>query len=226
MLLEFSVAVLDRRDSVEVVAAGVAAFESVGVGCLQVSVEHHPPRPLLRHVLVLVLGVHVVFAESAVRIVELNAVQGKQLREELGFGLEGRRVHRVPVDKVPFLLRVGVQVHVETQSGCATVVFSNGLYRKDGWLPVEVRVDVESIKILVQAIHSVVSVKHSVWVQHGYQFEDEVLSQQMSPRIVGDEKLQDPIEDVTGGTLSGMHSGCDEDNFLLFKFVGPFSLPE
>ena len=82
---------------------------------------------------------------------------------------------------------------------------------------------VEVTEVQVSAVHAVV---HSVWVQHGYQFEDEVLSQQMSPRIVGDEKLQDPIEDVTGGTLSGMHSGCDEDNFLLFKFVGPFSLPE
>lgn len=224
MLLELSVAVLDRRDSVEVVAAGIAAFESVGVSGLQVSVEHHPPRPLLRHILVLVLGVHVVLAESTVRIVKLDTVQGKQLSKELGFDLEGRRVHRIPIDKVPFLLRMGVQIHVEAQSGRSTVVFSNGLYCKDRGLPVEVRVDVESVEVLPQAIHPIVPVKHSVWVQHGYEFEHEVLSQQMSPRIVGDEELQDPIEDVTGWTLSGMHSGCDEDNFFLFKLVGSFSL--
>lgn len=78
------------------------------------SVEDHPATSLLREILVLVLGIHVVLAEGTVVVVELNAVQRQQLCEELGLDLLLRIIQGVPVHEVAFLLRVGMQIDVKT----------------------------------------------------------------------------------------------------------------
>jgi hypothetical protein len=65
------VRVLNRYDFVETATGCVSTFEGIGKGELEVGVKDNPPAALLAEVLVFVFGVHVIFTEAAVGVVEL-----------------------------------------------------------------------------------------------------------------------------------------------------------
>ena len=56
---------------------------------------------------------------------------------------------------------------------------------------------------------------HSIWIQHGNQFED-VLSPQLFGTLVvlSQNEVEKPVEDETRGSLPGMDSAADEVNLL------------
>lgn len=68
--------VLNGSNLIDVGACSVPAFHCVCISNLEVSVEDHSPAAFFGHVLVPVLGVHVVFAEGAADVVEFWTVQG------------------------------------------------------------------------------------------------------------------------------------------------------
>lgn len=67
--------VFDGADLIDVSAGRVAAFHGVCVCDLEMRVEDYSSASFFGHVLVPVLGVHVVLAEGTADVVELRAVQ-------------------------------------------------------------------------------------------------------------------------------------------------------
>jgi hypothetical protein len=79
---------------------------------------------------------------------------------------------------------------------------------------------------LPQAVHPIVSVEHSVRVEHGDDHEIKFLSELHGFWMVADQKLDEALECVARSDFSGMHSGGDEDERLMdfsevvFIFIG------
>lgn len=93
----------------------VATLQGIGVGELAELLKHHSPAAFLCHGFVPVLGGHVLEGEVAILVLKVDAVEGQQLGEELGFDLLAEVVEGVAVEEVSLFACVGVQVGVEEQ---------------------------------------------------------------------------------------------------------------
>lgn len=82
----------------------------------------------------------------------------------MSLGLLLSSIHRVAVDKVSFFLRMCVQIHIEAQSLVFTVELTHFFDSKYCRLAINIRFNVEPIKILTEGVHPVMTVVHSVWV--------------------------------------------------------------
>ena len=78
MLIKFSMAVGYGCYLVEIVAGSVAALHGIGVVHVEMSIEDNSSTALFWHILVFVFCVHVIFTETAVEVIELDAVEGKE----------------------------------------------------------------------------------------------------------------------------------------------------
>lgn len=89
------------------------------------------------------------------------------------------------------------------------IKFTQFFDSKDRRLFLGIRIDVKSIKILTENVHSVVPVENTVRVEHGDHFEYKVLSEEVSPRVVRQQKFKQTVESVACWRLPGVHSGTD-----------------
>ena len=73
----------------------------------------HPAAALFGHILVSVLGLHVLLRKVAVIILEPFVVHRNELTENLALHLLHKIIDRVPVDKMPLFSVVSVQVKIK-----------------------------------------------------------------------------------------------------------------
>ena len=66
--------VLNGANLIDIRTGSVSALHSVGVSDLEMRVEDYPSASLFCHILVSILGIHVVFAEGTAQIIEFRAV--------------------------------------------------------------------------------------------------------------------------------------------------------
>jgi len=63
--------ILYWNNFIETITSSISTFESISKRQLKVSIEDNPSAPLFAKILVFILGIHMIFTETAVRIVEL-----------------------------------------------------------------------------------------------------------------------------------------------------------
>ena len=77
-----------------------------------------------------------------------------------------------------------MQIQVKTKSFLPMVALPYLLDCINRRLLVHIRINVKTIEILTQNVHTIVPVIHSIRVEHRYQLENKVFSQVMSPCII------------------------------------------
>ena len=81
----------------------------------------------------------------------------------------------VAIDEAPLLGVVGMQVEVEGQPVISDQMFGECLDAEDSGLQMPIRRNVESIEISTICIHTEMSVKHAIHVDHGHHHKYEHL---------------------------------------------------
>lgn len=175
-VLKLAMSVLNGGDFVHVGTCSVSAFHSVCVCHVEVSVEDHSSAALFGHVFVPVLGVHVVLAEGTADVVEFRAVQGQDSGEELGLDLLLSSLHGISIDEIALALRMRVQIDINTQSLLVLVVLTELAHGEDCWLFLHIRTMVKPIQILAEDVHAVVSVIHSIGIEHRHQLKHKIFA--------------------------------------------------
>lgn len=89
----------------------------------------------------------------------------------------------------------------------------------DSWLQGDVRVDIEPIQIFAMDIHSEVSVKDSINVDHRDDHKDKHLSEHMCSKISFiQKKVYDSLHGIGGRSFPRVNPSCYENNrFLQFE---------
>lgn len=90
-----------------------ATLDSVGVDDVEGFVHEDSSTSLFGVVVCLLFGLHVLFAEVRLKLLEVWGVEFQKLREELTFGLKMNVVKGVSVDEEALLASVSVQVKEE-----------------------------------------------------------------------------------------------------------------
>ena len=102
----------------------IPTFQRIGICKLAEFLEDHPTATLLGHLLVPIFRRHVLQGEVAVFILKVHAVQRKEFSEKLGLHLLCKIVKGIPIEKVPFLSSMSMQVGIKEQSFFPGEVFS------------------------------------------------------------------------------------------------------
>jgi len=110
-------------------------------------------------------------------------VERKQLAKDLTFDLLNKVVDGIAVDERPLFSIVRMQIEIKRESIIFYEVVGKLLDGKDGRLLVIGRVDVVSVEVLAEGVHSEVPVEHAIHVDHGDDHEDEHLFEQIGPQI-------------------------------------------
>ena len=90
-------------------------FQSIGVDNPELFIKANPATAFFGHILLLVLGLHVFFAEVALLVIEVKAVLRKHLCEKLGLDLLHELIDGVAVEEGAFFAGMGMQIAVEEQ---------------------------------------------------------------------------------------------------------------
>ena len=86
---------------------------------------------------------------------------------------------------------------------------------------------IEPVQIISLCVQSIVTSIHAIWVQKGYHHKDEMISQQLSPRIgLIQKELKDPIENVRCRGFPRMDPRRNQHILflLLLKSINPLIL--
>lgn len=173
-------------------------------------VHHHSPAPFLGEVFKTVLGIHMFFCEVAVLILETSMIDGEELTEDLTLHLFYKICKGVAIDEASLFGIVCMEVKVEGESVFADEMRSQLLYCEYGWLLLPVRSDVEAVEVSSEGVHSKMTVKNTINVDHWHHHENKHLSQQVCTQVlfIG-EKVDDTFHCVGGRRLPWVHSSCN-----------------
>lgn len=102
-------------------------------------------------------------------------IHRKQFTKNLTFHLLDKVIDGITIDKSSFFGIMRMQVKIERKSIVANEVVRQLFYCIYCWLLLKVRVDVVSIQIFAKSVHSEMTVKHTVDVDHGNYHENKHL---------------------------------------------------
>lgn len=105
----------------------------------------------------------------AIFVLKVNTVEGKKFGEELSLHLLIEVLQSVPIEEIAFLTCVCVEINIKEQSEWShslpvvgTKVFGQSPNSEWSGLLIWLRVQIESIEILIEVIHPVMPVKNSI----------------------------------------------------------------
>ena len=142
-------------------------------------------------------------------VLEAWVVDGQQFAEDLRFNLFHKIRKGVSVNEAAFLGVVAVEVAVEAQPVLPDEMPGEGLYCVDGWLFLEIGIDVEAIEVVAEGVHAEVSVVDPVDVNHWHHHKHEHVPQYVGSQVLPvQQKVYDALHGVRGHRLARMHSGA------------------
>lgn len=125
--------------------------------------------------LVAIFGVHLLEGKVAILILKSIVIQGKQLAEHLTLYLFHKVVDSVAVDECSFFGIMSMQVKVKRKSVILNEVICEFLYRVHCRLLLHIWIDVVSVQVFAEAVHSKMAVVYAIDVDHWDYHEDEHL---------------------------------------------------
>ena len=137
------------------------------------TIHDNSSASLFCHILIGVFCVHVFLWEIAVIVFESFMVHGEQLAEDLAFDLFDKVIDGITIDKCSFFCIMCMQVKIERKSIVTNEVIRQLFYCIYRWLLLKVRVYVVSIQIFAKSVHSEMTVKHTVDIDHGNNHENK-----------------------------------------------------
>lgn len=85
------------------------------------------------------------------------------------------------------------------------------------------RVQIDTVEIDAHLIGAIVAACHSVRIEHGYEFEDELTAQETRARILlAQHELHEAVEDVRRRRLAWVHTAREHEDALLVESKAAF----
>lgn len=95
----------------------------------------------------------------------------------------------------------------------------------DARMPTRTRVEIDAVEIDAHLIGPVVAARHSVRIEHGYELEDKLTSEDACARIVGPEnELEKSVENKRRRRLARVHATREHKHALLVESKASFGV--
>lgn len=184
----------------------VVALQGVAVGQSSRPLQRHSAASFSAHP-ILVLDVHYFLREVAFVHIKIEAIHRDQLGESDVISLLVWLWKSVAKHEHTLLRGVRMEVNVHLEVLILLCVLGYNLFRcpDRGLLSLRRKV-IKSIQILPERVESIVTSRHSIRVQCGDHFEDEVLTQELAllASQVGDQ-IQGAVQHMRPRRLSWVH---------------------
>ena len=179
-------------------------------------VHHNSSTPFFSQIFKSILGVHMFLWKITVLILKSSMIHRKKFTENLTLNLLHKLRKSITVNKITFFGIMAMQIKVERKSVWGNKMFCQRFYSINSRLKLYIRFYVKSVQIFTMNVHSKMTMKHSIYVNHWNYHENKHISQQLSPQVVFIQKKVDySFHSVRCRCLPWMNSSSYYHNWSL-----------